>query len=732
MPKKVLILGSTGSIGEQALEVVQASEELELCGLSAGHRWERLCEQARDHGVSRIALSEPDAARSARGSLGEATEVLSGDEGVRELVTASEPDLVLNAIVGFAGLAPTIVALSEGIDLALANKESLIAGGELVTALAEAGGAKMIPVDSEHSALHQLLRGEAPGTATKLVLTASGGPFRGRTDLEGITPEEALAHPTWEMGGRITVDSATLMNKGFEVIEAHHLFGFPYDDIDVVVHPQSIVHALVQLNDGASLAHLGHPDMRIPISYGLHHPERADVDAPALDLASVGDPRLRGAGSRSLRLPPARARGRRRRRHCSVRAQCRRRGRGRGLPRRPDPVRSHRRSGLRRARGPAGGHSWPLRGPVLGRRGGASRRRSPGSRAHRQLRGGPGAMSTAFAIALAIGGIMLLVIFHELGHFFAARACGMRVERLYLGFGRPIWKVQRGETEYGVGWIPAGGYAKITGMNPEEDLPEEVRPRAYYNQPVWKRIVVIGAGPAVNVLIAFVILFGVAFAAEEATTLEVGKVVNGSPADGELHQGDRIVSVDGQTADDEELADQAATYAALVGEHECAGAQSDGCRASEPVLIVVERDGRKVPLKITPVLRRGGRSLPLGLRLQRRRAAADRPDRPAGGDGLARPHVAGHVGDRLDLRPAVQGGGAREAGERGRGGRDHPAGDSVRRDHGAADHRARLAVAGPDQPLPVPAARRRAHLLEPRREGAGQNASRCARWSRRA
>ncbi len=143
-------------------------------------------------------------------------------------------------------------------------------------------------MDSEHSALHQLLGGEAPGTATKLVLTASGGPFRGRTDLSGITPEEALAHPTWEMGGRITVDSATLMNKGFEVIEAHHLFGFDYERIDVVVHPQSIVHAVVQLNDGASLAHLGHPDMRVPISYGLHHPGRADVDTPALDLASVG------------------------------------------------------------------------------------------------------------------------------------------------------------------------------------------------------------------------------------------------------------------------------------------------------------------------------------------------------------------------------------------------------------------------------------------------------------
>jgi 1-deoxy-D-xylulose-5-phosphate reductoisomerase len=177
--------------------------------------------------------------------------VLAGDAGVRDLVAASEPDLVLNAIVGFAGLGPTIVALSDGVDLALANKESLIVGGELVMALAEASGARLVPVDSEHSALHQLLRGEAPGTADRLVLTASGGPFRGRTELGGITPNEALAHPTWDMGGRITVDSATLMNKGFEVIEAHHLFGFGYERVDVVVHPQSVVHAMVQMNDGA-------------------------------------------------------------------------------------------------------------------------------------------------------------------------------------------------------------------------------------------------------------------------------------------------------------------------------------------------------------------------------------------------------------------------------------------------------------------------------------------------
>jgi len=292
MPKKVLILGSTGSIGEQALEVVARSDELELCGLSAGHRWERLCEQAHATGVAQIALSRPDAAEAATKELGAEVRVLSGDAGVRDLVAAAEPDLVLNAIVGFAGLGPTIVTLTEGIDLALANKESLIVGGDLVTALAEASGSRLVPVDSEHSALHQLLRGEGPGTVEQLVLTASGGPFRGRDDLEGITPDEALAHPTWEMGGRITVDSATLMNKGFEVIEAHHLFGFPYERIEVVVHPQSIVHALVRLNDGACLAHLGHPDMRVPISYALHLPERADVDAPALDLAAVGELRF--------------------------------------------------------------------------------------------------------------------------------------------------------------------------------------------------------------------------------------------------------------------------------------------------------------------------------------------------------------------------------------------------------------------------------------------------------
>src|SRR6185295_8917679 len=194
----------------------------------------------------------------------------------------------LNALVGSAGLGPTVAALGEGIDLALANKESLVVGGELVIALAEATGAALLPVDSEHSALFQLIEGERPGTVDRLVLTASGGPFRGRTDLDSVTREEALAHPTWDMGGKITIDSATLMNKGLELIEAHHLFGVPYDRIEIVVHPQSIVHAMVHLNDGASLAHLGYPDMRVPISYALNHPERADVPVPPLDLVELG------------------------------------------------------------------------------------------------------------------------------------------------------------------------------------------------------------------------------------------------------------------------------------------------------------------------------------------------------------------------------------------------------------------------------------------------------------
>jgi 1-deoxy-D-xylulose-5-phosphate reductoisomerase len=256
--KRVAVLGVTGSIGRQALEVIDANPELELVAASSG--------------------TQPIE------GLAPLTQV-GGDS--TELLERAQPDVVLNAVVGFAGLPATLWALERGVDLALANKESLVAAGDLALAAHRRGGGRLLPVDSEHSAAFQCFEGRNRGAVESLVLTASGGPFRGRVrdELHGVTPEDALAHPTWNMGPKITIDSATLANKGLELIEAHFLFGLGYDQIEVVVHPTSIVHALVRFRDGAALAHLGYPDMRVPISYALTYPERAATAIPPLDLA---------------------------------------------------------------------------------------------------------------------------------------------------------------------------------------------------------------------------------------------------------------------------------------------------------------------------------------------------------------------------------------------------------------------------------------------------------------
>ena len=285
--RSVAVLGATGSIGRQALDVIAESPELRVCALSANSDADGLVAAARATGARHVALVDPDAAGTAARALDGAT-VLRGEAGVEELVAASGADLVLNAIVGAAGLRATLAAFAAGADVALANKESLVAGGELVLAAAAANGRRLLPVDSEHSALAQCLEGAAPGAVTGLVITASGGPFRGRrrVELADVTPAEALAHPTWRMGEKITIDSATLMNKGLEVIEAHHLFGMPYDAIEVVVHPQSIVHGMVRFHDGAVLAHAGVPDMRVPISWALTYPLRGPTDVAPLDLSA--------------------------------------------------------------------------------------------------------------------------------------------------------------------------------------------------------------------------------------------------------------------------------------------------------------------------------------------------------------------------------------------------------------------------------------------------------------
>jgi 1-deoxy-D-xylulose-5-phosphate reductoisomerase len=285
--RDIALLGSTGSIGRQAIQVCDDDPGLRICALAAGSDVDGVLREAARLGVRTIALADPGAAETARASF--RGQVLSGSAGVAQLAAESGADVVLNAVVGAAGLEATLVALDAGIDVALANKESLVAGGPLVRAALERGNARLLPVDSEHSALQQLLEGEEPGAVEALIVTASGGPFRGCSpaELDGVTPEQALRHPTWTMGARITIDSATLMNKGLEVIEAHWLFDVPFERIEVVVHPQSIVHALVRLRDGAMLAHLGLPDMRVPIAYALAHPRRAALAGPRLDLTQA-------------------------------------------------------------------------------------------------------------------------------------------------------------------------------------------------------------------------------------------------------------------------------------------------------------------------------------------------------------------------------------------------------------------------------------------------------------
>jgi 1-deoxy-D-xylulose-5-phosphate reductoisomerase len=299
--KTVSLVGSTGSIGTQAIEVVRAEpDRYRVVALGAATSVDRLAEQAAELHPERVALADSSRAAELADRLPAGTELLVGPDALAEIATGAE--VVVNGVVGFAGLSVTLAALTAGRRLALANKESLIAGGPVVQAARATNGAEIVPVDSEHCAVHQCLRavlGEKgmaalPNPPTmplrRIVLTASGGPFRGRhpRELAEVSVDEALAHPTWKMGPKITIDSSTLMNKGLEVIEAHELFGADYDRIEVVVHPQSVVHSMVEMTDGSTLAQLSYPDMRLPIGYALAYPDRLSVPFGTLDWAAVG------------------------------------------------------------------------------------------------------------------------------------------------------------------------------------------------------------------------------------------------------------------------------------------------------------------------------------------------------------------------------------------------------------------------------------------------------------
>ena len=287
--KKLIILGSTGSIGTQALEVARR-DGYKVTALAAGSNIELLESQAREFGVKSVAVFNPDKAKELKIKLGDTDiKVLSGVEGVCE-IAEGDGDVVLNSIVGIAGLRPTLAAIEAGKTIALANKETLVTGGEIVNRKASEKGVKILPVDSEHSAIFQSLQGAPEKALKKILLTASGGPFFGKTrkDLENVTVKEALNHPNWSMGAKITIDSATLMNKGLEVIEAVHLFGISADNIEVLVHRQSILHSGVEFSDGAVIAQLGTPDMRLPIQYALTYPERSEHAFEHLSLTDIG------------------------------------------------------------------------------------------------------------------------------------------------------------------------------------------------------------------------------------------------------------------------------------------------------------------------------------------------------------------------------------------------------------------------------------------------------------
>jgi 1-deoxy-D-xylulose-5-phosphate reductoisomerase len=291
--RTVAVVGSTGSIGTQTLDVVEAERDrYEVVALAASRSVDLLAEQARRFRPKVVALADPAGAGALRAAVPSGVEVLAGPDALAAV--ARTADIVVNGVVGFAGMEVTVAALAAGRRLALANKESLIAGGPVVRR-SMAPGAEIVPVDSEHAAIHQCLRaGDLPGGSRsrlrRLLLTASGGPFRGRTraDLEAVTVAEALAHPTWAMGPKITVDSSTLMNKGLEVIEACELFGVGPDDVEVVVHPQSIVHSMVEWVDGSVIAQLSRPDMRLPIGYALAYPDRIGTPFGVIDWATLG------------------------------------------------------------------------------------------------------------------------------------------------------------------------------------------------------------------------------------------------------------------------------------------------------------------------------------------------------------------------------------------------------------------------------------------------------------
>ncbi|MBD0380321.1 1-deoxy-D-xylulose-5-phosphate reductoisomerase [Paenibacillus sedimenti] len=291
MTKRIAILGSTGSIGTQTLDVVaNAPERFQVEALSGGYNSKLIIEQIKQFRPKIVSVATKELAEEVKRQVSSDTRVLFGEEGLMEVAASTDADMVVTALVGSQGLKPTLAAIEAGKHIGLANKETLVSAGHIVTSAVKSKGVALLPIDSEHSAIFQCLNGENRPELAKITITASGGSFRDRTrkELEGVTVEQALQHPNWSMGAKITIDSATMVNKGLEVIEAHWLFDLPYDQIDVIIHPESVIHSYVEFVDNSVIAQLGNPDMRVPIQYALTYPHRVSTPTKRLDLAAIG------------------------------------------------------------------------------------------------------------------------------------------------------------------------------------------------------------------------------------------------------------------------------------------------------------------------------------------------------------------------------------------------------------------------------------------------------------
>ena len=564
MSKKITLLGSTGSIGTQSLDVIRA-QGYEVFGLSAHSHVDKILQQIEEFHPKYVCMTDPDAAARLDAALSGragAPKLLTGPEGLRELAALDGPDVVLNSVVGIAGLGASLTAIESGHDLALANKESLVTGGHLVTRAVAQHGVKLLPVDSEHSAIFQCLQDkESAPSLTKILLTASGGPFFGMKteELRTKTKADALKHPNWNMGAKITIDSATLMNKGLELIEAVWLFGLPPEKIQIVVQRQSIVHSAVQFSDHSVIAQLGVPDMRIPIQYALTYPKRVPGVVPELDFAALKVLTFDVADEETFRCLAA----------------CKKAIKKGGLG--PCAANGANEEAVKLFLEDKIGFldiGRLVEAVVDSDRFGGDYTLSDVYECDRMAREFVRAhlcflgvrMSVFITLLAALFVFSAVIAIHEFGHFAVAKLCGIRVNEFSIGMGPALWKTVRKGTQYTLRALPVGGYVALEGEeSPESQQAEAARDRQeeaapapvppekgtgipLNEAPVWQRMLVMVAGAVMNFVLGFVVLLILLTAQSSPLTSKMIYAVEDGALCGQtgLQAGDEIVAVNGR------------------------------------------------------------------------------------------------------------------------------------------------------------------------------------------